>query len=341
MCKTQEYLDLASVIIVVIKPDHSVELINRKGCEVLGFDKEEIEGKNWINEFIPAEDRESVRKDFTRMFKGDLEPIEYYESVLFNRENEVRVIQWHNAYLKNDLGEIIAILCSGDDVTLKKILQNKLAIQEVEKRKQILAAILEAQENERHEIAYELHDNVNQILTTCKILLESEIKSNNPSRFIANSYVYLQNAIDEIRDLSHRLNPSQLEDIGLEGSITELLQRLSITSRFHTEVEINDPEALKKIDYRISLSLFRIVQEQLTNILKHSGASIIKVSINVMPHFVDIEIVDDGKGFHIKSTPKGLGLKNIRNRAEFHGGRYHISSSPGEGCILSVCLPNG
>jgi two-component system NarL family sensor kinase len=60
-----------------------------------------------------------------------------------------------------------------------------------------------------------------------------------------------------------------------------------------------------------------------------------------MPHFVDMEIMDDGKGFPIKSTPKGLGLKNIRNRAEFHGGRYHISSSPGEGCVLSVCLPNG
>ncbi len=340
LCRTQDYLDIASVIIVVIKSDHSVELINKKGCDVLGLDKGDIEGKNWIDEFIPQEDRKTVRSDFTKMFAGSLEPIEYYENTIVTKENDLRIVQWHNAYLRNDSGEIIAILSSGDDITFKKVLQSRLATQESEKRKQILAAILEAQENERHEIAYELHDNVNQILTTCKILLESEINDSLASNFVTNSYKYLQDAIDEIRNLSHRLNPAQLEEIGLEGSIRELIQRISGTGRYNMQLEINDNEALRKINYHLSLSMFRIVQEQLTNILKHSGASFIKISIIVTPEFVDMEIYDNGQGFNPTSTPKGLGLKNIRNRAEFHRGRSYVSSSPGDGCVLSVCLPN-
>jgi two-component system sensor histidine kinase UhpB len=109
---------------------------------------------------------------------------------------------------------------------------------------------------------------------------------------------------------------------------------------YNMQVEINDPGALRKISYHLSLSMFRIVQEQLTNILKHSGASFIKVCIHVTPELIDMEIHDNGKGFHNKSTPKGLGLTNIRNRAEFHRGSSYVSSYPGEGCTLSVCLPN-
>src|SRR5687767_11887184 len=140
------------------------------------------------------------------MLQKDSSTIEYFKNALLTRENEIRIIQWHNAYLYNEQGEVIAILSSGEDTTSKKVLQSRLAAQESDKRKQILAAVLEAQENERHDIAYELHDNVNQILTTCKILLESEMNKEGGSVFVKNSYRYLQNAIDEIRNLSHKLN---------------------------------------------------------------------------------------------------------------------------------------
>jgi PAS domain S-box-containing protein len=337
--RTQDYLDIAGVMIVVIKPDQTIELINKKGCEVLGYEKGEIEGLNWFDQFVPAEDREEARSNFTQMLQSDYEPVNYYANTVLTKEGDIRFIQWHNAYLRDEAGLIIAILSSGEDVTFKKILQSRISSLQAEKRKQILAAILEAQENERYEIAYELHDNVSQILTTCKILLESEINSKEASPVVTNTYKYLQNAINEIRNLSHRLNPAQLEEIGLEDSIRHLVQRLAIARKFDVQFEVNDPKALKKLDYHISLSLFRIVQEQMNNILKHADAGFVRISINILGKFVDIEIMDNGKGFDPKTTAKGLGLKNIRNRAEYHQGRSYISAAPGEGCSLSVCIP--
>jgi PAS domain S-box-containing protein len=339
LSRTQDYLDIAGVIIVVIRPDETVELINKMGCNVLGYKKEEIEGKKWFDSFVPKDKREESRIQFMKLFQNDTQPIEYYENAVLTKENEIRIIQWHNAYLRNEYGEVIGILSSGEDTTSKKLLQSRLAAQESEKRKQILAAVLEAQENERHDIAYELHDNVNQILTTCKILLESEIKKEGGSVFVKNSYRYLQNAIDEIRNLSHRLNPAQLEDIGLEGTLEEMLHRLELAGKFDMQLSINDPMALRKIDYHISLSIFRIIQEQVSNIIKHADASFVRVSIDLSPNFIDVEISDNGKGFNPNTVVKGLGLANIRNRIEFHQGTSHVNSAPGEGCALSICIP--
>ena len=339
LSRTQDYLDIAGVIIVVIRPDETVELINKKGCELLGYKKEEIEGSKWFDRFVPEDEREESRNNFMQMLHNTTDPIEYYENAVLTREKEIYIIQWHNAYLRNEEGDIIAILSSGEDTTSKKVLQSRLAAQESEKRKQILAAVIEAQENERHDIAYELHDNVNQILTTCKILLEGELKGQGGSVFVKNSYRYLQNAIDEIRNLSHRLNPAQLEDIGLEGSIQEMLLRLDLAKKFDVQLVINDPAGLKEIDYHISLSIFRIIQEQVANIIKHADASFVRISIDLSKQFIDVEITDNGKGFNPKTVARGLGLTNIRNRAEFHRGTSHVHSSAGEGCTLSICIP--
>jgi PAS domain S-box-containing protein len=123
LSRTQDYLDIAGVIIVVIKPDETVELINKRGCEVLGYQKEEIEGKKWFDLFVPEDEREDARKLFTQMLENNNQPIEYYENaILANGGNEIRIVQWHNAYLYNEEGEVIAILSSGEDTTSKKVL---------------------------------------------------------------------------------------------------------------------------------------------------------------------------------------------------------------------------
>ena len=338
LSRTQDYLDIAGVIIVVIKTDETVELINKKGCELLGFRKEEIVGQNWFDHFVAYDEREESRNHFKLMLQ-QTQPIEYYENAVQNRNNQISIIQWHNAYLRNSAGEVTAILSSGEDTTSKKVLQSRLAAQESEKRKLILAAVLEAQENERYEIAHELHDNVNQILTTCKILLENELKKEDSSEFVKNSFRYLQGAIDEIRNLSHRLNPAQLKEIGLESSLQEIVRQLELAGKFEVQLDINNLGELKNLEYKISLTIFRIVQEQVSNIIKHADANFVRISIQMSNHFIDVEIVDNGIGFNPKTIVKGLGLTNIKNRVEFHGGTSHVSSAPGEGCALSICIP--
>ena len=89
----------------------------------------------------------------------------------------------------------------------------------------------------------------------------------------------------------------------------------------------------------MSLSVFRILQEQISNIIKHAKASKIEIAVHADKNSVDFEVKDNGKGFVLKTTTKGLGLKSIYSRAELHSGTVYINTAPGEGCVLSVHIP--
>lgn len=119
MDQARTYLDTAGVIMVAIDKDQKVLLINRKGCEILGYEKNEIIGKNWFDIFIPQRMREEVRAVFTKLVAGKMEATEYYENPITTRSGEERMIAWHNAVLPDEKGGIKAILSSGTDVTEK------------------------------------------------------------------------------------------------------------------------------------------------------------------------------------------------------------------------------
>ncbi|UCD89516.1 MAG: PAS domain S-box protein, partial [Desulfobacterales bacterium] len=126
--KAQDYLDIAGVILVALNPDQTIELINKKGCEILGYQEEEIIGKNWFDNFLPERMRDEVREIFGRLLNGEIEPIEYFENPVLTKSNKERMISWHNAVLRDDNGNIIGTLSSGEDVTEQRGA-------EVEKRK--------------------------------------------------------------------------------------------------------------------------------------------------------------------------------------------------------------
>jgi PAS domain S-box-containing protein len=118
--RTKQYLEVAGVMIVVIDRQGTVTLINRKGGEILGYEEEEIVGKNWFDHFIPSRIRNEERSLFTRSLAGARTTEEYYESPIMNRNNEERMIAWHNIFLRNDQGEVIAALSSGEDIVARK-----------------------------------------------------------------------------------------------------------------------------------------------------------------------------------------------------------------------------
>ncbi|MGE5751958.1 MAG: MASE3 domain-containing protein [Nitrospirota bacterium] len=122
----QHYLDVAKMIIVVIAADQRVSLINKKGCEILGYDEREIIGKNWFDEFVPARMRDDVKAAFNKLMTRELQPVEHFENPVVSRQGEERLIAWHNAVLENDMGEIIATLSSGEDITERKRAEEKL-----------------------------------------------------------------------------------------------------------------------------------------------------------------------------------------------------------------------
>jgi PAS domain S-box-containing protein len=125
--KAQKYLDIAGVILVVVHPDQTVTLINKKGREVLGYEEKEIIGKNWFDTFLPEWDRERVKENFIKLISGEIETIEYFESLVLTKSGEERIVAWHNAVLRNERNQIIGMLSSGEDITKNKEIEKTLA----------------------------------------------------------------------------------------------------------------------------------------------------------------------------------------------------------------------
>jgi PAS domain S-box-containing protein len=118
--RAQKYLDIAGTMIVVITADQKVSLINKKGCEILGRDESEIIGQNWFDTYVPEGERDTVRKIFEKLMAAEIKPVEYFENSLVTKTGEERIIAWHNTLMRDDNGNIVAILSSGEDITERK-----------------------------------------------------------------------------------------------------------------------------------------------------------------------------------------------------------------------------
>ena len=116
----RRYLDVAGVIIVALDRDGCVNLINKKGCEILGYPCEEILGKNWFENFVPQREREQVHRVFLQIIGGHANPVEYYENPVLTKSGEERLIAWHNTWLTDEAGGVIESLSSGEDITEKR-----------------------------------------------------------------------------------------------------------------------------------------------------------------------------------------------------------------------------
>ncbi|MFA5771903.1 MAG: PAS domain S-box protein [Thermoplasmata archaeon] len=130
--KTKKYLDIAGAILVVIGPDQKVTLINKTGCDILGFAEAEITGKNWFDNFIPHRVREDVRSLYINLINDKVGAAEHFRNPVLTRNGEERIIRWHNVILKDGEGGIIGTLSSGEDVTERESVEE--ALQESEER---------------------------------------------------------------------------------------------------------------------------------------------------------------------------------------------------------------
>lgn len=206
----------------------------------------------------------------------------------------------------------------------------------------ISKAIIDAQEDERLFIGQELHDNINQILTGSLLALGlAEMAKDDivkRSKFIESARGYIGNAVDEIRKLSHQLVPANTENDSLKDIIESLLISINPDNRFNISLDYQE-STLPSIPYATQINLYRILQEQSKNILKYAEASSIEVSIIVSENWVKMRIFDNGKGFDTRTLKKGIGLTNIKKRAESQQGHFFLNSAPGKGCEIKVEIP--
>jgi signal transduction histidine kinase len=206
---------------------------------------------------------------------------------------------------------------------------------------EITKAIIHAQEQERLEIGRELHDNVNQLLAASKInlrLAKDETTKEKSVEWINNSSDYISLAIDEIRRLSHQLTPASFHEKSMREAFGDLVRSINPDNRFMINLKFKNFQE-DQLNADLKLNLFRILQEQLKNILKHANATTIDISIIVEGGKLKMRIYDNGKGFDSNLLKNGIGLSNIKKRTELFVGEFIINSSVGQGCEVLVNIP--
>jgi signal transduction histidine kinase len=208
-----------------------------------------------------------------------------------------------------------------------------------ERHKLITEAVIRAQEEERSIIGLELHDNINQVLTTVKLHNEMVLEGiGDAQQILPRTMQYLQSCINEIRSLSRRLSAPTLGKISLEESVKDLIDSINATSKVKIEHQISGINA-NGVKKEIHLGVYRILQEQLNNVLKHADASEVHINLEQDDIAIRLCVTDNGKGFSAGSQKVGIGLMNMQTRVESLNGTFELDSQPGGGCTVQVVLP--
>jgi PAS domain S-box-containing protein len=302
--------------------------------ETLGYSAEEIIGKNGFL-YIHPDDLEQAKSMFSNEMTnpGNNSAID----IRFQQKNGEWL--WAEVKGKNLLMEpsVQGMLININDITERKKLEEELLLKENLRHKQVAQAAVDAQEKERADIGKELHDNISQMLTSTKLFLDI-LKNKQPDELLERSVNNINAIIKEVRSLSRSLVPSSISDLGLVASLHDLLENIRAANVIEVEFYPATEEEMP-MSPNSKLTLYRIAQEQINNIVRHSGATQVFVELYPEEDFIEMVISDNGSGFNPQTVKLGMGLKNIRSRAELLNGRSEIITSPGKGCKLKVNIP--
>ncbi|ULQ52220.1 PAS domain S-box protein [Flavihumibacter fluvii] len=296
---------------------------------------------NWENKIHP-DDKERVLANIAEFTSGRRRGLFSEEYRLLKADGNFAQVIDKGYCLYNKEGKVIRMIGSCEDVTERKMMQEQLLQQEIHKQQQIAQAVVDVQENERAEIGKELHDNINQLLTTAKLFLEvAENDQDMRQQMIRRSSDTIMGAINEIRKISRSLMPASIGDLGLISSINDMVQNIAIARQLVVNFRY-DKNLDQLVHPKQKLMLFRIIQEQVNNVIKHARASSLLIAISYQPKKVRLEITDNGIGFDLSQAKMkdGVGLSNIMSRAAIFNAKVQVNTSPGKGCQLIIDLPN-
>jgi PAS domain S-box-containing protein len=287
----------------------------------------------FYGQYIHPEDKEEVLKSLEESIAGQKE--QWTKEYRFRCGNGTYKYVLDKGYLIRNKDKIaVRMIGAMQDITEQRYLERTLLEEKELRQKEIMKAVMDAQENERYEVSYELHESINQILASSKMMLGVEQEKKKSNSFIVQASENIQKAMDEIRNISYRLNPAIIQLVGLKGALTDLAEKTG--SAHNLKITFNHKISNIKISYPLQIAVFRIVQAQLDNIVKHAGATEARISLAVMKNDLMLTVADNGTGFDEKLSPKKLGLQNIFNRVHFHNGEVHIKTGLGKGCVLEA-----
>jgi PAS domain S-box-containing protein len=296
--------------------------------------------KMWIDgEYIDQEDRQRVRSSFNEATKDpDRKFWEEEYRVQSSGDASMYVIN-HTIFIRNEEGKAIRAIGALTDITEKRKLQDELFERQKNEQIKITATALEAQEKERSAIGQELHDNVNQILAGTNIFLSMIKKQPEKSQeYIESSIKNIKVAIEENRKIAHVLVTPDFETILLKDLLFNLTGSMLERTGIHVHISFQHfhEEWLKEEQ---KLAIYRITQEQCTNIIKYSEAKNVKITLSMTNSVFEMIIADDGKGTTPGTKTEGIGIKNIKARLSIFDGLANIISVPGKGFTLEIRMP--
>jgi two-component system, NarL family, sensor histidine kinase DevS len=204
---------------------------------------------------------------------------------------------------------------------------------------------IEASERERSRWARELHDETLQQLAALRVLLSGALRSGDHERLqtaVGDAIEYLKTGVGDLRSLITDLRPAALDEFGIKAALETLAERVTRQSDVVVDLEVDlvddDSEAESRHPAELESAVYRVVQEALTNAVKHAQATRVVVRISDRDGTVDVTVSDDGKGFDPQESSAGFGLVGIRERLALVRGTLAIESAPGAGTTLAISI---
>ena len=241
--------------------------------------------------------------------------------------------------IRDKSGTALRIIGAIHDLSKENILEERLEQEIKLKELQIIDAMADARDAERSNIGQELHDNINQLLGASRLYLDLAKKGGDDTElFLSRSSEYTLNAIEEIRKLSKGLTTDTIRNLGLKDAIRNIARDTMETVAVH--VSFSGRHFIETAtDSKFQLNVYRIVQEQVNNIIKHAHATRISITLAQNSKFVTLAISDNGVGFDTFKSRTGIGFHNIISRATAYNGAFELDSHPGKGCTIKIKFP--
>ena len=323
---------------IFINQDGRVVFCNQRFAEIFGYSREEMIGLE-VLQLVHPEDRALTDEWRKKRLQGEPVPAEY-EARGLTKDGKAIWVTRRNARI--EFQGRPAVLGNIADTTRRK--QMESALMESEKELRLLSSqLLAAQENERKWIAQELHDSIGQTLVAVKFALERKLGQSGtgkapPGISMEDILAMVQNGVEETRRIMTNLRPSMLDDLGILATINWFCREFQkVYPHFQVQRQIEVQE--QEIPEKLKIVVFRILQEAMNNIAKHSRGNSIGLYLGRRNDRITLKIQDNGAGFDLENSRQGLGLSSMKERAQHSGGVFILESSLGKGTCLEVMWP--